>query len=169
MARHQESQHYENANEDSDEDNTVDDENTDDVDTDDVDTDDDGEDEVVVESDEDEKSIWEILKDKAEAAVGEDGEVNDSDENDAVTDVKESDNAIVQKISHYYVSLLRLHTLAKGDETHKKIMLTKKRMMEEEDFDELEALYSAAKLRKLSIAHASGINLISPIDMEFID
>ena len=162
MARHQESQHYENANEDSDEDNTVDDDNTDDVDTDDVDTDDDGEDEVVVESDEDEKSIWEILKDKAEAAVAEDGEVNDSDE-------KESDNAIVQKISHYYVSLLRLHTLAKGDETHKKIMLTKKRMMEEEDFDELEALYSAAKLRKLSIAHASGINLISPIDMEFID
>ena len=162
MARHQESQHYENANEDSDEDNTVDDDNTDDVDTDDVDTDDDGEDEVVVESDEDEKSIWEILKDKAEAAVAEDGEVNDSDE-------KESDNAIVQKISHYYVSLLRLHTLAKGDETHKKIMLTKKRMMEEEDFDELEALYSAAKLRKLSIAHASGINLISPTDMEFMD
>ena len=189
MIRHRDSQHPKaNEENDSDSDNEVnasdvdDEENYSDGDlVEETDINEDSEENYSDDDDEDDENFWEILKSKAVSALEKDREedmdedeeelVNEkaSDEQDTDSDEKEVLNETVNKISDYYVSLLRLHHLLKSDSTHKKIMKTKKRLIEEEDFDELEALYSAAKQRKLSIADASGINLRSSVDMKFMD
>ena len=189
MIRHRDSQHPKaNEENDSDSDNEVnasdvdDEENYSDGDlVEETDINDDSEENYSDDDDEDDENFWEILKSKAVSALEKDREedmdedeeedVNEkaSDEQDTDSDEKEVLNETVNKISDYYVSLIRLHNLLKSDSTHKKIMKTKKRLIEEEDFDEIEALYSAAKQRKLSIADASGINLRSSVNMKFMN
>ena len=187
LKRHLESQHK-SAMEDEDiiamGGNDTDDEKDDDVNDDvveegaaeDDDTDEDGDTDEDDDTDDDNKTIWQLFRDKAvstleeeegEEDVGED----DPEKQDAVADGKESGNMTlmtVDKISEYYVSFLRLQNLLKRDPTHKKITITKKRLIEEEEYSEIEAVMQAAKQRKLAIAEASGINIKSPIDMTFM-
>ena len=144
---------------------------------DDTDQDDDTDEDDETDEDDDNKSIWQLFREKAlstlEEEEGEEEDVgeDDQEQQDAVADEKESSNMTlmtVDKICNYYISFMRLQSLLKNDPTHKKITTTKKRLIEEEDFSEIEAQIAAAKQRKLSIAEASGINIKSPIDMSFM-
>ena len=169
LQRHMESQHglmmNEEETENSDEDENLEeseDENKDTADTesnddgdDDDDDDDTDDDEENSSSDNDEKevNIWDILKEKAISQLDED------------TDIDRE--AILDTISDYYTTLLKLHHFTRKDKYHKKIMTTKKRLMEEEEYGATEAIDAAVKQRRFAISQAAGID--NSLNMNMFD
>ena len=142
----------ENTEESEDENNDDGDDDHDDDDDDDDNTDDDQENSSS-DSDENEVNIWDILKEKAILQLDEDTDID----RDAVLDT----------ISDYYTTLLKLHHFTRKDKYHKKIMTTKKRLMDEEDYGPTEAIDAAVKQRRFVISEAAGID--NKINMTMFD
>ena len=64
---------------------------------------------------------------------------------------------ILNKIYKHYTNFLTLWHFAKKDRFHKQIMVTKRKIMEEEDIDAIEAIEQAVKRRKYIIKKATGM------------
>ena len=94
-------------------------------------------------SDEKEVNIWDILKGKAISQLNDEADIDKED--------------VLDVISGYYTTLLKFHHYARKDKYHKKIMTTKKRLMNEEEYGPVEAIDAAVKQRRFAISEAAGI------------
>ena len=64
---------------------------------------------------------------------------------------------ILKHIYIHYANFLKLWHFANKDKTHKKIMTTKRKLINEEDYDPVEAIEQAVKKRKFLIMKATGL------------
>merc|ERR1712208_33097 len=73
---------------------------------------------------------------------------------------------IFKHVCKHYTSFLKLWHWARENKYHKEIMKTKRKLMDEEDFDYEEAIEHAVKKRKYLIEKATGIGLFDdePLD-----
>ena len=109
--------------------------------------------------------LWTYLKNIAlnDSDIGEkieeikgkldDGELTDEEVHKQAMCVVKPD--ILKHIYTHYVNFLKLWHFAKEDKSHKKVMKTKRKLMNEEDFDPAEAIEHAVKKRKYLIAKAT--------------
>ena len=86
---------------------------------------------------------------------------------DTLIDTDIDREAILDTISDYYTTLLKLHHFTRKDKYHKKIMTTKKRLMEEEEYGATEAIDAAVKQRRFAISQAAGID--NSLNMNMFD
>ena len=158
MQRHQRSQHGVMMNEretsheeteESDSDTVYEESDNDTIDDKEVEEDSDDSEEIEEESDstdtsdEKEVNIWDVLKGKAVSQLS--GET-DNDHED-----------VLDGISEYYTNLLKLYHYTRKDKYHKKIMTTKRRLIDEEEYGPVEAIDAAVKQRRYAISEAAGI------------
>ena len=71
---------------------------------------------------------------------------------------------LVRKVSEHYMNLLKLWHFAKDDAFHKQIMRTKRKLIEEEDFEPVEAIERAVKTRRYLIQKATGLLDDEPLE-----
>ena len=71
---------------------------------------------------------------------------------------------LVRKVSEHYTNLLKLWHFAKDDAFHKQIMRTKRKLIEEEDFEPVEAIERAVKTRRYLIQKATGLLDEEPLE-----
>ena len=64
---------------------------------------------------------------------------------------------VVHMVSEHYTNLLKIWHFAKHDKFHKQIMKTKRKLIEEEDFNPVEAIERAVKTRRYIIQKATGL------------
>ena len=157
MQRHQRSQHGVMMNEretsheeteESDSDTVYEESDNDTIDDKEVEEDSEDSEEIEEESDssdsdEKEVNIWDVLKGKAVSQLS--GET-DNDHED-----------VLDGISEYYTNLLKLYHYTRKDKYHKKIMTTKRRLIDEEEYGPVEAIDAAVKQRRYAISEAAGI------------
>ena len=129
--------------------------------------DDDDEDEVEdgEEEDADKYNLWSYLKncavadDNLKAHAEElkerliDGELSDEEVTQQAMRVVRPD--ILKHIYDHYLNFLKIWHFAKEDKYHKQVMRTKRRLMDEEDFEPVEAIEQAVKKRKFLIQKAT--------------
>ena len=126
---------------------------------------DEGEEEEVEEEEADKYNLWSYLKN---CAVGDDnlkahaeelkerlidGELSDEEVTQQAMRVVRPD--ILKHIYDHYLNFLKIWHFAKEDEYHKQVMRTKRRLMDEEDFEPVEAIEQAVKQRKILIQKAT--------------
>ena len=109
--------------------------------------------------------MWKYLFDKACDAPGISSQWDDARErlaNPELSDEELEEQVwrvmtpnFMNHISTHYANLLKLWHFAKHDKTHKKIMATKRKLMNEEDFDPEEAIEHAVKKRRFLIMKAT--------------
>ena len=127
--------------------------------------DDDDEVEEGEEEDADKYNLWSYLKN---CAVGDDdlkahaeelkerlidGELSDEEVTQQAMRVVRPD--ILKHIYDHYLNFLKIWHFAKEDKYHKQVMRTKRRLMDEEDFEPVEAIEQAVKKRKFLIQKAT--------------
>ena len=73
---------------------------------------------------------------------------------------------VFKHICKHYAAFLKLWHWARKNKYHKEVMKTKRKLMDEEDFDYEEAIEHAVKKRKYLIEKATGIGLFDdkPLD-----
>ena len=64
---------------------------------------------------------------------------------------------VVHMVSEHYTNLLKIWHFAKHDKFHKQIMKTKRKLIDEEDFNPVEAIERAVKTRRYIIQKATGL------------
>ena len=132
--------------------------------------------------DEDEDlTVWDHFKEKALSAITKGKSFSDLNVNGGSTDLygeksddettQEENEEILDRISGYYTTALTInHWLAK-DPVHKRIMITKQRLIDDEEYDTLEAIDAAVKIRRQAIAQACGMKPYIPSneDMDVVE
>ena len=141
--------------------------------------------------DEDNPNVWKILKKKAKSSIANarsnstslnetnavlsdnetDGDEEEEDETDEKETIEDNNKAILDLISSYYSTVLTLSDLLTKDSVHKKVMITKRKLITEEEYDNMEAIHAAVKRRRMAIAMASGMDPYTPSNesMDFAD
>ena len=129
------------------------------------------------ETDEDTYNIWMYLKnsalrnkaiesqfDEIKANLASDESATEEEVNKHALRVVKPD--IFKHVCKHYAAFLKLWHWARENKYHKEIMKTKRKLMDEEDFDYEEAIEHAVKKRKYLIEKATGIGLFDdePLD-----
>ena len=83
------------------------------------------------------------------------GEMTDEEVADAAHRVIRPD--ILKHIGNHYGDLLKIWHFASKDKNHRKVMKSKRKLMEEEEFDPCEAIEHAVRKRKYVIHKATGL------------
>ena len=71
---------------------------------------------------------------------------------------------VVHMVSEHYADLMKIWHFAKHDKFHKQIMKTKRKLIEEEDFNPVEAIERAVKTRRYIIQKATGLLDDTPLE-----
>ena len=143
-------------------------------DDDDDDTDDDSESEEV----EEEEEIYDLWKYLKSIATKDEHLKNEFEEIKEKLADKESSDEVVSKMAwrivkphvceniySHYINFLKLWHFAKEDETHRQVMRTKRKLIEEEeDMEPVEAIEIAVKRRKYIIQKATGMLEDDPLE-----
>ena len=165
----------ETNDEDTDNEDTDEDDNSEDADDDgDEEDDDDGDDDDDDDADADTYNVWKYLtrvafeNEDIQAQMAEvqgrlaDDELSDAELRAQTLRVVKPD--IVNMICKSYANFLKLWHFAKDDKTYRKIMATKRKLMDEDDFGPDEAIEQAVKKRKFLIRKATGLLDDEPLE-----